>query len=92
MTGEISGHPVVDLVDKAPSGRSHGSMVCLRCGSQLESPGTTPCPAAGHLHTHELVSDPVDGLLYCRQCPLIAYDLDDVATEPLCPMPYGPTE
>ncbi len=40
-------------------------------------------------HGHELVSNLDDGLLYCVRCPLVAYDLDDVATEPECPMPLG---
>jgi hypothetical protein len=91
MTGEISGHQLVDLVQTAPSGRPHASLVCLRCGSPLDHPNLGVCLAARHLHGHELVSDPVDGLLYCRQCPLVAYDLDDVATEPVCPMPLDIT-
>lgn len=36
---------------------------------------------------HELVTNPIDGLLYCLRCPLVAYDLADAATEPTCPMP-----
>lgn len=39
------------------------------------------------VHSHELVSSLEDGLLYCLKCPLVAYDLNDVATEPICPMP-----
>ena len=39
------------------------------------------------VHGHDLVGSLEDGLLYCQQCPLVAYDLDDVATEPICPMP-----
>ena len=36
---------------------------------------------------HDLVGNLDDGLLYCQRCPLVAYDLADAATEPICPMP-----
>ncbi len=36
---------------------------------------------------HDFVTDPGDGLLYCTQCPMVAYDLADAATEPECPLP-----
>ncbi|WP_185445606.1 hypothetical protein [Kribbella qitaiheensis] len=46
----------------------------------------------GHraIHEHEFVTNPCDGLLYCQRCPMVAYDLADAATEPICPMPLRP--
>jgi len=87
---EVNGHRVVELSRVTSQRRSSVTPVCLNCGAhfadRLEIDDTT-CPAAGQPHGHDLVSDPDDGLLYCRRCPLVAYDLDDVATEPVCPMP-----
>ena len=90
LFAEINGHRVVDLSRVSPRGRSSSAPVCIRCGAhfadRLEIDNTS-CPAAGKAHGHQLVTDPDDGLLYCTRCPLVAYDLDDVATEPTCPMP-----
>ncbi|WP_165956582.1 hypothetical protein [Kribbella antibiotica] len=36
---------------------------------------------------HDFVTDPGDGLLYCTQCPMVAYDLTDASTELECPLP-----
>ena len=87
---EINGHRIVDLSRVTHRRASRPAQVCSRCGAhfadRLEIENTS-CPAAGTPHGHELFSDPDDGLLYCKRCPLVAYDLDDVATEPICPMP-----
>ena len=87
---EINGHRVVELSRVTPQGRAGAVPVCLGCGAhfadRFEIEGTS-CPAAGEAHGHDLVSDLELGLLYCKRCPLVAYDLNDVATEPICPMP-----
>lgn len=87
---EINGHRVVAVSRVTTLARLNGGSVCIRCGAHfVDRPEieNTSCPAAGDTHGHELFTDPDDGLLYCRRCPLVAYDLDDVATEPQCPMP-----
>ncbi|MGY4765698.1 hypothetical protein ACXC9Q_02130 [Kribbella sp. CWNU-51] len=87
---EINGHRVVEL---SRMGRSGATPVCLLCGAHFtdrpEIENTT-CPAAGPAHGHDLVSDPADGHLYCTRCPFVAYDLNDAATDPICPMPLQP--
>lgn len=87
---EINGHRVVAVSRVTTLARLSAGSVCIRCGAhfvdRLEIENTS-CPAAGDTHGHELFTNPDDGLLYCRRCPLVAYDLDDVATEPQCPMP-----
>lgn len=90
LFAEINGHRVVELSRVTPQGRAGAVPVCLGCGAhftdRLEIEGTS-CPAAGEAHGHDLVSDLELGLLYCKRCALVAYDLNDVATEPICPMP-----
>jgi hypothetical protein len=90
---EINGHRVVDLSRVTAQGRSNPTPVCFRCGAHFTDRldiENTSCPAAGDSHGHRLVTDPEDGLLYCTRCPLVAYDLTDVASEPNCPMPLQP--
>jgi hypothetical protein len=90
LNEKITSHHVIDLVRVGLFGDRFVTSFCSRCGAQLgvgSGGDGEPCPAAEHVHEHELVTDALDGLLYCRRCPLIAYDLDDVATEPICPMP-----
>lgn len=86
---DINGHRVVELWP-VTSSKAGAVPVCLRCGAhfadRLEIENTF-CRASGQAHGHDLFSDPDDGLLYCRRCPLVAYDLNDVDTEPICPMP-----
>jgi len=87
---EINGHWVVDMSRVTARGRVSAGPVCIRCGAHFAGwPDIehTWCPVSGAARGHELVIDPYDGLLYCERCPLVAYDLDDVATEPQCPMP-----
>jgi hypothetical protein len=86
----INGHWVADVSMITPHGEVSAGRVCIRCGGHFAHPteiATTHCPAAGTSHGHQLMTNPDDGLLYCTRCPLVAYDLDDVATEPDCPMP-----
>jgi hypothetical protein len=87
---DINGHQVVEV---SRVGRSSAIPVCLLCGAhfldRFEIENTT-CPAAGPAHGHDLINDPGDGLLYCTRCPFVAYDLNDVATDPICPMPLHP--
>ena len=93
MTGfftEINGHWVADAQRVMTDGLLPAGWICVRCGAHFadrHDPYRTRCPATNRPHGHERFTDPRDGLLYCRRCPLIAYDLADVATEPLCPMP-----
>jgi hypothetical protein len=86
----INGHWVADVSMVTPQGHVGAGRVCIRCGAHFAPHDTidsTHCPATGVTHGHELVTNPDDGLLYCTRCPLVAYDLTDVATEPHCPMP-----
>ena len=89
---EINGHRVLDLSRVTRQGRSIVVPVCFGCGAHFtdrrEIEGTS-CPAAGEPHGHDLTTDAETGLLTCRRCPLVAYDLADVETEPICPMPLG---
>jgi hypothetical protein len=93
LFAEINGHRVVDVSRVTTQGVAGAVPVCLRCGAhftdRLEIERTF-CPASGQAHGHDLITDSDDGLLYCRRCPMVAYDLDDVASEPNCPMPLQP--
>lgn len=55
-------------------------------GINLFNETSEPRPT-GTTTGHDFVTDPGDGLLYCTQCPMVAYDLTDAATEPECPLP-----
>jgi hypothetical protein len=86
---EINGHWVADAGWVTPGGVQPAGWICVRCGGHFadqDDPHRTNCPATAQAHGHELFTDPDDGLLYCRRCPLVAYDLADVASEPQCPM------
>jgi hypothetical protein len=86
---KINGHRVATLPGPARQQPSLQS-VCLGCGTRFTERLEIEylvCPAGNDVHSHDLVGDPDDGLLYCLRCPLVAYDLNDVATEPTCPMP-----
>jgi hypothetical protein len=88
---EINGHRVVELAQVTSRVFFGTSTVCVGCGAQFADRLEIEdryCPAANVTHGHQLVSE--DCLLYCRHCPLVAYDLTDVATEPVCPMPLRP--
>jgi hypothetical protein len=82
---KINGHRVRSLTRPAP----HGSAgICIECGAQFRDRlEIEDVYCSNGAHGHELVSDFDSGLLYCRRCPLVAYDSADAATEPLCPMP-----
>ncbi|MEV8375957.1 hypothetical protein AB0P21_24680 [Kribbella sp. NPDC056861] len=87
---DINGHRVVDLPRLTDQGQLVHESACLGCGTRFTERLQIEyfaCPAIEEPHDHDLVSDPDDGLLYCLRCPLVAYDLDDVGTEPACPMP-----
>lgn len=85
----INGHWVTDVSMVTPRGDRSAGRVCVRCGGHfaLGDDIEAGCPAAGTAHGHELVTNLDDGLLYCTRCPLVAFDLADVASEPQCPMP-----
>ncbi|MEV8378747.1 hypothetical protein AB0P21_38760 [Kribbella sp. NPDC056861] len=88
---EINGHRVVELAQVTSRVFFGTSTICVGCGARFVDRLEIEerfCPAATVAHGHHLVGD--DGLLYCRRCPLVAYDLTDVATEPSCPMPLQP--
>jgi hypothetical protein len=92
LYAEINGHRIMDLSRAMPAGPSSTASACVRCGARFADRlemEDAPCPAAGRAHNHDLISDD-DGLLYCRQCPLVAYDLADVSSEPDCPIPLRP--
>ncbi|ADB31040.1 hypothetical protein Kfla_1946 [Kribbella flavida DSM 17836] len=85
---EINGHQVVDLPRLSTQGRFGSGPVCIRCDAhfvdRLEVEESR-CPVADQARGHDLLVDPDDGLLYCTRCPLVAYDLADVGSEPPCP-------
>jgi hypothetical protein len=90
MFTEINGHRVAEIYRVTSAGREISALACLRCGAHfadLDEVRRTSCSSAGSTQSHKLVADPNDGLLYCTRCPLVAYDLDDAASEPECPMP-----
>jgi hypothetical protein len=90
MFAEINSHLVADLSRVTATGRGAAVPACVRCGAHFTDRleiEETRCAGAGEAHGHDLVSDPEHGFLYCTRCPMVAYDEDDVADEPTCPMP-----
>ncbi|WBQ07938.1 hypothetical protein [Kribbella sp. CA-293567] len=87
---DINGHRIADLAWVVPQAQFDGASVCFRCGEQFQDRfdiEDIPCPRVAATHGHELVRGLDDDLLYCRLCPLVAYDLPDVMTDPRCPLP-----
>ncbi|WBQ03865.1 hypothetical protein [Kribbella sp. CA-293567] len=86
---EINGHRIATI---RPAGRpagSGGESVCFSCGTHFSDRidiENTPCADLTRAHEHQLVRAATDDLLYCRQCPMVAYDLADAATDPHCPL------
>jgi hypothetical protein len=92
LYAEINGHRVLDLSRASLAGPSGYASVCVRCGARFADRlemENAPCPPVARTHNHDLVTGD-DGLLYCRHCPLVAYDLADVTSEPDCPLPLRP--
>jgi hypothetical protein len=90
MFTDINGHRVAEIYRVTSAGREFNALACLRCGAHfadLDEVRRTSCSSDGSTRSHELVAGPDDGLLYCTRCPLVAYDLDDAASESECPMP-----
>lgn len=90
LFAEINGHRVMTLSRVTTRGWVGAVPVCIECGTHFTDRReieNSPCPAAGTSHGHDIVVDPDDGLLYCQRCPLVAYDVADLATEPNCPIP-----
>ncbi|GAB3821848.1 hypothetical protein [Kribbella italica] len=87
---EINGHRVIDLHRVTSQGRFAAGPVCIRCDTHfadLQEIADTACPVPFATGNHDLLVDPDDGLLYCTQCPLVAYDLADAAGEEPCSGP-----
>jgi hypothetical protein len=86
---EINGHRVASIRPTARHTSPGEASVCFSCGTPFSDRidiESTACPDLAKAHEHQLVRAATDDLLYCRQCPMVAYDLADVATDPHCPL------